>query len=137
MSILENIVSQISSAATGGISKPQGFDLNDDTFAKLLLKASEVNPVEEQNNMFSNLGAPAGFEIEPLDAVQQAQNIEFNPADIEIKDLKISEDYFSNLLNDNSNVMNMAKKQAANAYNLFGKGFVENLNEFVQDTLKS
>ncbi|MCM1073398.1 MAG: hypothetical protein NC334_06300, partial [Bacteroides sp.] len=120
MSMLENIVGQITSAASGGLTKPQGFDLNDDTFAKLLMKASEIQPIEEQNNMFSNLGAPAGFEIEPLDAVQQTQNIEFNPDDIEIKDLKISENYFSNLLNDNSNAMNLAKRHAANAYNLFG-----------------
>ncbi len=133
MSMLENIVGQIASTATGGLTKPQGFDLNDDTFAKLLMKASEIQPTEEQNNMFSNLGAPAGFEIEPLDAVQQAQNIEFNPDDIEIKDLKISENYFSNLLNDNSNAMNLAKRHAANAYNLFGKGFVDTLGEFVGD----
>ncbi|MCM1004404.1 MAG: hypothetical protein NC408_08695 [Candidatus Gastranaerophilales bacterium] len=133
MSMLENIVGQITSAASGGLTKPQGFDLNDDTFAKLLMKASEIQPIEEQNNMFSNLGAPAGFEIEPLDAVQQTQNIEFNPDDIEIKDLKISENYFSNLLNDNSNAMNLAKRHAANAYNLFGKGFVDTLGEFVGD----
>lgn len=133
MSILENIVSQISSTATGGLTKPQGFDLDDDTFAKLLMKASAVSPVEEQNNMFANLGAPAGFEIEPLDAPQSVQQIDFNPTDIEIKDLKISENYFSNLLNDNTNVMNLAKKHAANAYNLFGKGFVDTLGEFVGD----
>ncbi len=133
MSILENIVSQITSTATGGLTKPQSFDLNDDTFAKLLMKASEIQPTEEQNNMFSNLGVPAGFEIEPLDAVQSPQQIEINPQDIEIKDLKISENYFSNLLNDNSNAMTMAKKQAANAYNLFGKGFVDTLGEFVGD----
>lgn len=133
MSILENIVSQISSTATGGLTKPQGFDLDDDTFAKLLMKASAVSPVEEQNNMFANLGAPAGFEIEPLDAPTAPQQIDFNPTDIEIKDLKISENYFSNLLNDNTNVMNLAKKHAANAYNLFGKGFVDTLGEFVGD----
>lgn len=133
MSILENIVSQITSSATGGITKPQGFDLNDDTFAKLLMKASEVSPAEEQNNLFSNLGAPAGFEIEPFDS-EPVQNIEFNPAqDIEIKDLKISENYFSALLNENSDAMNLAKRQAANAYNIFGKGFVDTLGEFVDD----
>lgn len=132
MSILENIVSQISASATAGLTKPQGFDLEDDTFAKLLMKASSVSPLEEQNNMFSNLGAPAGFEIEPLDAPEAPQQVEFNPQDIEIKDLKISENYFSNLLNDNSNVMNLAKKHAANAYNLFGKGFVDTLGELVK-----
>lgn len=133
MSILENIVSQISSTATGGLTKPQVFDLDDDTFAKLLMKASEVSPVEEQNNMFSNLGVPAGFEIEPLDAPQPTSAIsQQDVTPIEIKDLKISEDYFSNLLNDNTNVMNLAKKHAANAYNLFGKNFVDTLGELVK-----
>lgn len=133
MSLVENVINQISSVS--GAAKPQGFDLNDDTFAKLLMKASEVNPSEEQNNLFAMLGAPAGFEIEPLDAVEQVQNIDFNPQDFEMKDLKISENYFSNLLNDNSNAMNMAKRQAAQAYNLFGKGFVDTLGEFVADTV--
>lgn len=132
MSILENIVSQITSTATGGLTKPQGFDLTDDTFAKLLMKASEVSPAEEQNNMFANLGAPAGFEIEPLDSVSKEQTSAISQQDftpIEIKDLKISENYFANLLNDNSNAMNMAKKHAAGAYNVYGKGFVDTLGE--------
>lgn len=136
MSILENIVSQITSNATGGVTKPQGFDLTDDTFAKLLMKASEIQPTEEQNNMFANLGAPAGFEIEPLDSVQPTQNNGISQQDfspVEIKDLKISENYFTNLLNDNSDAMNLAKRHAANAYSLFGKGFVDTLGEFVGD----
>ena len=132
MSILENIVGQISSSATGGLTKPASFDLDDDTFAKLLSKVSNVSPAEEQNNMFSNLGAPAGFEIEPLDAPQSVTHVDFNPQNVEIKDLKIGDDYFSNLLHDNINVMNLAKKHATNAYNLFGKEFVDNLGELVK-----
>lgn len=135
MSILENIVSQITSNATGGITKPQGFDLNDDTFAKLLIKASAVSPEEEQNNMFANLGAPAGFEIEPLDTISETQNIDLQPQEytpIEIKELKISENYFMNLLNDNSDAMNLAKRHAASAYNLFGKEFVDTLGELIK-----
>ncbi len=132
MSLVENVISQISSVA--GATKPQGFDLNDDTFAKLLSKASEASQTEEQNNMFSNLGAPAGFEIEPLGETTPAVDIQINPQDIEIKDLKISENYFSDLLNDNSTAMNMVRRQATNAYNVFGKGFVETLGEFVADT---
>lgn len=134
MSILENIVNQITSNATGGISKPQSFDLSDDTFANLLKKASEASPLEEQNDMFSNLGAPAGFDIEPLDAPQEIQKIEFNPQDFEMKDLNLSENYFSNLLNGNLNAMNLAKRQATNAYNIFGKNFVDTLGEFVTDS---
>lgn len=134
MSILENIVSQITSNATGSISKPQSFDLSDDTFANLLKKASEVSPLEEQNDMFSNLGVPAGFEIEPLDAPQEIQKIEFNPQDFEMKDLNLSDNYFSNLLNGNLNAMNLAKRQATNAYNIFEKNFVDTLEEFVADS---
>lgn len=139
MSLVENLINQISSPNTGGITKPQGFDLNDDTFAKLLEKASQINGTETQNNMIGQLGVPAGFEIEPLDGTGPISTIqEISPSsEIEIKDLKVSEDFFSSLMNDNSNVMNFAKRQAANAYNLFGKNFVENLNEFVQDTLQS
>lgn len=131
MSLVENVINQISSVST--VSKPQGFDLNDNTFEKLLMKASSASPTEEQNNMFANLGAPAGFEIEPINSTKTTTSIEFNPQDIEIKDLKIGENYFSNLLNDNSNAMNLAKRHAANAYNIFGKNFVDTLSEFATD----
>ena len=36
MSIVENLVNQISTKGLGGITKPFGFDMEDDTFAKLL-----------------------------------------------------------------------------------------------------
>lgn len=132
MSIVENIINQITPA--NGISKPQGFNLDDDTFAKLLMKASAVSPTEETNNLFSQLGAPAGFEIEDFNA-EPKEAPQINPTEqIEIKDLQISENYFSSLLNDNSNAMNMAKRHAANAYNIFSKNFVDTLGEFISDT---
>lgn len=134
MSALGNIVSQISSAAIGGNIKPQGFDLNDDTFEKLLMKASEVSPVNEIDNRFSNLGVPAGFQIELLGETNSTPAIEFNPQDIEIKDLNVSENSFSGLMDRNPNLINFAKIHAANAYNIFSKNFVDTLSEFVSDT---
>lgn len=137
MSLVENLVSQITSNALGGITKPQGFDLNDETFAKLLQNATQK--IEETNsNLFgSQLGAPAGFEIQPFDAPEPSDIKELTPTqDIEIKDLKISENYFSSLMNDNSNVMNLAVKHATNAYNNYGKGFVDTLSEFVNSSMK-
>ena len=38
MSLVENLINQISTQGLGGISKPLSFDLNDDTFANLLEK---------------------------------------------------------------------------------------------------
>jgi hypothetical protein len=52
---------------------------------------------------------------------------------VEIKDLNMGENYFSSLAHDNINVMNLAKKQATNAYNMFSKGFVDSLNTLVED----
>ena len=150
MSLVENIISQITSNATG-VSKPSGFDLNDDTFAKLLEK--QLNSITDDNsaNMISNLGAPAGFMIEPMDGVEFAdtaqdqleavgENKLTNDTKIVepfvMKDLDLG-DYFSNLLktstDSNSGFMNFARKQASGAYNLFGKTFVSNLTEFVED----
>ena len=36
MSLVENLINQISTQGLGGITKPFGFDMNDDTFANLL-----------------------------------------------------------------------------------------------------
>lgn len=137
MSLVENLVSQLSASALGGITKPQGFDLNDDTFAKLLQSASQ-NLEKTQPNLFgTQFGAPAGFEIQPFDAPEPSEVKELTPVqEIEIKDLNVGNNYFSSLMNDNSNVMNLALKQATNTYNNLGRGFVENLNEFINSSTK-
>ena len=130
MSLVENLINQISSV--NGVSKPQGFNLEDDTFAKLLAKASEVNGGEQQN-LIGQLGMPAGFQIEPINGAEITETAQINSTEpVEIKDLDMK-DFFSNLLNDNTEVMNFAKKNAANAYKTFGKSFVNDLQEFVQD----
>ena len=38
MSLVENLINQITTQGLGGITKPLGFDMNDDTFANLLEK---------------------------------------------------------------------------------------------------
>ena len=38
MSLVENLINQISTKELGGLTKPTGFDMDDDTFAKLLEK---------------------------------------------------------------------------------------------------
>lgn len=151
MSLIENIISQISSTASSGITNPLGVDLNDDTFAKLLeqqrlaLKTKET----ESMNVLGELGMPAGFMIEPIDGIEFTENqqdqlealgenkltsqIEQEP--FVMKDLDLG-DYFSSLLkseNENNSFMNFARKNAANAYNNLGKNFVADLAEFVDD----
>lgn len=135
MSLVENLVNQISSV--NGVTRPQGFDLNDDTFAKLLEKASSSNTLN-QTLSTEPLGAPAGFNIEPYDGIDneiKKDSISQINEPIEIKDIDIN-DYFSTKIktdNENSDFMNFAKKHAANAYSTFGKGFIANLSEFIQD----
>lgn len=132
MSLAANIVNQISSI--NDISKQQSFDLNDDTFAKIL---EEVNSQNSTMNTIEPLGAPAGFQIEPFDAVEATNEINPVTEPIEIKDIDLS-DHFTHLLknaDNNSEFMNFAKKQAANAYNMFGKTFVADIKEFVKDSV--
>lgn len=132
MNLAANIINQISN--TNGITKPQGFDLNDETFAKILEGVSGGNnPV---TNSIQPLGAPAGFEIEPFGEVETIKETTQITEPIEIKEIDLS-DNFSNLIKsnmDNNDFMHFARKQATNAYNMFGKSFVADLKEFVQDT---
>lgn len=151
MSLVENLINQISTGELGGITKPQGFDLSDDTFAKLLEK--KLNSTEEASstNMLGNMGAPAGFMIEPMDGIDFSETVQDqmeilgetkytyeNTIDkpIEMKEVKIG-DYFSTLLetasNNNSDFLNFAKRQASNAYSLFGKSYVTSMSDFVED----
>jgi hypothetical protein len=155
MSIVENLVNQISTKGLGGITKPFGFDMEDDTFAKLLEK--QMNPTQELNssNFVGSMGAPAGLVIEPLEGVNFSETVqdqmevvgenklsrdEYINQPIEFKDIDMG-DYFSNLLKTdsgkNSDFMNFAKKNATNAYNVFTKNLVMNASEFVEDILNT
>lgn len=150
MSLVENLINQISTQGLGGITKPFGFDMNDDTFANLLER--QINATNEitTTNTVGQMGAPAGLIIEPLDGVEHAEKVQdqmealgenlfketgINSA-IEIKDMDFG-DYFSNLLktpnDNNSQFMNFAKKQASNAYDVFSRGYVADMQDFVED----
>ena len=153
MSLVENLINQISTSSTGGITKPQGFDINDDTFAKLLQKQLEEqeNQVKMPVNSVGEMGVPLGLNIEPFESVSgintedvavmnDDKTIEFKnttePNDFVIKDLDMG-DYFSSYLSDlshsKSDIMTLAIKQASNAYNVFGKNEVIDLEDFAQD----
>ena len=142
MSLVENILSQISVQGSGGITKPQGFDLSDDTFEKLLQKGLNVQPVEAQNTISGNLGAPAGMLIEPFDPTEADKMSPIKPVSessepFEIKDVDMGNDYFSSLLhnapNEHKSILGFAQKHAVGAYNTFGRNFIENLADFAAD----
>jgi hypothetical protein len=150
MSLVENLINQISTSGLSGITKPTGFDLDDDTFSKLLDKqlASSQNIV--QNNFIGNMGMPAGFNIEPLEGTEFAEAVqdqfeilgdklsreEYINQPIEFKEIN-QDDYFSTLLKSrtgtNSDFLNFAKRNATMAYNVFSKNFVVDMNDFVDD----
>lgn len=151
MSLVENLINQISTQGVGGISKPVGFDMEDDTFAKLLEKQMNISSgITTSTDSIGQIGAPAGLIIEPIDGIEHAEKVQdqmealgddvfkqtgVNSA-IEIKEIDLG-DYFSNLLkqsdNSNSNFMNFAKRQATNAYDVFKRSYVADMQDFVQD----
>jgi hypothetical protein len=132
--MVENFISQISGVNLGGITNPQGINLDDDTFSKLLEKSMQSSDSNGTSSvLLGQLGMPAGFEIQELDLPQNLVNDVNSTQKVEIKDLDMGENYFSSLAHDNINVMNLAKKQATNAYNMFSKGFVDSLNTLVED----
>ena len=139
MSLVENLVNQIATNGLGGITKPQGFDLNDDTFEKLLQKAGINSEVLQNNAVNTDFGAPAGMIIEPFNGtepVKAIDNKELNEQ-IQIKDVDFGKDYFASVLKDSpekhAGIYDVAKKHAALAYNVFSKGFVEDVVDFAGD----
>ncbi len=149
MSLVENIINQIS--VGGGITKPQGFDLSDDTFAKLLEKASAKSN-DINSNFVGEMGIPAGLQIEPFDgvghaeaaqdqleAVGETKQIGEVSEPIEIKEINVG-DYFSSLLKtntENNDLMDFAKKQVASFYAQQSKPIVLDSTEFVSDLLQN
>lgn len=150
MSLVENLINQISNNGLGGITKPQGFDLSDDTFAKLLEKQLNSNSEPQAINQLGQIGAPAGLIIEPFDAIEFSSTAqdqmeilgenkltnESQPIEpIEIKDIDVG-DYFSSLLKSSSkdsDFMNFAKKNAHNAYDAFSRNYIFDIEDFVED----
>lgn len=155
MSLVENLINQISTKELGGITKPLGFDLEDDTFAKLLEKQLNQTEQSATTNLVGNMGMPAGLLIEPIDGVEFAETVqdqmevvgenklsrdEYINQPIEFKELDLG-DYFSNLLKANSseaqNFMNFAKKQATSFYGAQAKNLIIDTKEFVEGVLSS
>ena len=152
MSLVENLINQISTTGLNGTTNPLGsIDLNDDTFAKLLDKQLNSINNDTPSNFVGTMGAPAGLVIEPVDGVNFAETVqdqmeiigenklskqEYINQPIEFKDVDMG-DYFSNLLKTqaqtNSDFMNFAKKNATNAYNVFSKNFIADMHDFVED----
>lgn len=152
MSLVENLINQISTNGLNGITSPLGnIDLNDDTFSKLLDK--QLNSIQENtpSNFVGNFGMPAGLIIESIDGIEHAEMAqdqmeiigenklskeEYINQPIEFKDIDMG-DYFSNLLKtsseNNTGFMNFAKKNATNAYNVFSKNFITDMQDFVED----
>ena len=151
MSLVENIISNITTQNLGGITFPQDFELQDDTFSKLLEKQLSEKINSPADNIIGNIGIPAGLIIEPLDGINFAETAhdqmeiltkdtyskeEYINQPIEMKDINLN-DYFSNLIktstDSNSDFMNFAKKQATNAYNMFSNTFVSNITDILID----
>ena len=150
MSLVENIINQISTQGVGGVSNLQGLDLNDDTFSKILDKKMETSNEVSAVNSLGQLGMPAGFVIEPANGVEfsdtakdQAEIIAENKLlgesfaePIQFKTIDM-DDYFTSLIKNSSEAspdfMNFARKQATTAYDVFKKSFVTDMKEFVQD----
>lgn len=152
MSLVENLINQISTNGLNGITSPLGnIDLNDETFSKLLDK--QLNSIQENppSNFVGNFGVPAGLMIEPIDGVDFTETAqdqmellgenkiskeEYINQPIEFKDIDMG-DYFSTLLNakteSNSDFLNFARKNATNAYNVFSKNFIGDMQDFVAD----
>ena len=152
MSLVENLINQISTSGLNGVTNPLGnFDLTDDTFSKLLDK--KLNSIQENtpSNFVGNFGVPAGLMIEPIEGTEYAETVqdqmeiigenqlskeEYINQPIEFKDVDMG-DYFSNLLKTqaqtNSDCMNFARKNATNAYNVFSKNFIADMHDFVED----
>ena len=155
MSLVENLINQISTKGLGSITSPQGFDLEDDTFSKLLDKSmANSQQLPNVSNFVGEMGMPAGLIIEPLDGSDFANTVQdqmeilgqklpnepISTEPFEMKDISIG-DYFSSLLktetNENSDFMNFAKKQATNFYGLQSRNLILDTKEFIQDVLTS
>ena len=152
MSLVENLINQISTEGLGGITKPIGFDLNDDTFANLLEKQMNISTDSlSSTNPLGSLGAPAGLIIEPLDGTEFSETVqdqmeiigetklsrdEYINQPIEFKDIDMG-DYFSSLLKtqsgSNSDFLSFARKNATNAYDSFKRTYIADMQDFVED----
>lgn len=91
-------------------------------FADILEKElNSMNSAEQPNNMFQSMGIPAGFDIQ-----------EFNPT--EFSHNKVTD--AGDISQSGCNLLDYARKQAANFYGKHSGSVVTDLSEFVFDALK-
>ncbi|MCQ2739703.1 MAG: hypothetical protein MJ237_05690 [bacterium] len=141
MSLMENIIGHIATQGLSGITKPQGFDLDDDTFSSILDKAMNVPQSGIlKTQSVAGFGIPSGMIIEPFDGVssiETSKGIAGVSEPFEIKDVELEHDYFSNIIKtsdyEHSDIINLTQKQATRAYNSFGKKLIDDLECFVED----
>ena len=146
MSLVSNFIGDISSLQFGNKSNVTNtFDINDDTFSKLLDKQMEVGEVKDKNGInLSQLGMPAGIDIEPFDGILEnnSEMESVSPIQDNIQEKTTTSEtvtFFDSLLNSNtqdnkhSELFDFAKRQATNLYNQYSRSVVTDVNEFVQD----
>ena len=150
MSLVENIVNQITTQGLGGVTSPIGFDLNDDTFSNILAKQMNNSANVQANNSVGAFGMPAGMFIEPIEGVEFSNTLQdqlealgenklvkepISTEPFEMKELDFG-NYYSRVLtstDNNSDFINLAKRQASNAYGFFGKSYITDMTDFAQD----
>ena len=116
MSLVTDLMNKVSPLQQGGnFGAVSGVNLNDTTFANLLDKALNVQAENNIDTPYMNLGAPLGLDIQEL-------NLDNNI--VEQSEKKITE-----------NLMDFAKKQAANSYFKYSGSVVTDISEFVEDAL--
>ena len=115
MSLVSNIVNNITKVGEQGLGIIAGSNVNDTTFANILDKEMMKGITDGAANIIDSLGMPAGFAFEQL-----------NVDDLITTPIEKAE----------NKLMDFAQKQAANFYNKHAGDVITNLGEFVSDALK-
>ena len=155
MSLVSNYIGTISPSQFVKGSPATEFDLNDTTFSDLLDK--QMQGINSQSDglegTLGSIGIPSGFQIQDLnpteltekafdqvEAVGEKIKTQTDNSPLTEKETTSSEilTFFSSLLDTpqnstDSNLMNFARKQAANFYGKYSQNVITNVNEFVED----
>ena len=156
MSLVSNYIGTISpSQFAKGNTPATEFDLNDTTFSDLLDKQMQgVNSKSDGlEGTLGSIGIPSGFQIQDLNPTELTEKA-FNQVEAVGEKIETQTDnspltekettssefltFFSSLLDTpqnsaDSNLMNFARKQAANFYGKYSQNVITNVNEFVED----
>lgn len=124
--IVNNLLSVNGSKSTNVTAT---FDINDKTFAEILAKQFQVQRAEAMNNiMNAPLGIPAGMEIQNLG--EKESNLVSRVGGIDVIDKSIK-------FKTEPEVSDFIKKHALGMYEKYSKYSAININEFVEDAIKS